>query len=141
MPDFIHKPVMVSEALAALRLRPGARVVDGTTGGGSHAAAILAATAPDGWLFGCDQDSDAVTAARQRLGIRGTVRDSTGEFFGTGRVGRGGELRRDTARPRGEQPPDRHGGARVQFSAGWPARHAQRPPAIAHGGGVDRHGE
>ncbi|HEY2951790.1 MAG TPA: 16S rRNA (cytosine(1402)-N(4))-methyltransferase RsmH [Verrucomicrobiae bacterium] len=67
MPDFIHKPVMLSEVLAALRLQPGGRVVDGTIGGGGHAAAMLSATAPDGWLFGCDQDGDAVMAARQRL--------------------------------------------------------------------------
>ncbi len=58
---------MVSEALAGLQARPRARIVDGTIGGGGHAAAILSATAPDGWLFGCDQDFDAVTAARQQL--------------------------------------------------------------------------
>ena len=58
---------MLLEVLTALRPQPGGRVIDGTIGGGGHAAAILASTAPDGWLFGCDQDGDAVTAARQRL--------------------------------------------------------------------------
>jgi 16S rRNA (cytosine1402-N4)-methyltransferase len=67
VPDFIHKPVLLSETLAGLRLQPGARVVDGTIGSGGHAASILAATGPDGWLYGCDQDGDAVSAAQRRL--------------------------------------------------------------------------
>ena len=67
MPDFIHKPVMVAEVLAALRPRSGGRFADGTVGGGGHAAAVLAASSPDGWLSGCDRDGDAVEAARARL--------------------------------------------------------------------------
>jgi 16S rRNA (cytosine1402-N4)-methyltransferase len=65
--EFTHQPVMLAEALDALTLRPGARAVDGTVGGGGHAAAILEATAPDGWLFGCDRDGAALEAARRRL--------------------------------------------------------------------------
>jgi 16S rRNA (cytosine1402-N4)-methyltransferase len=41
--------------------------VDGTLGGGGHAAAILAASSPAGWLYGCDRDSAAVEAADRRL--------------------------------------------------------------------------
>ncbi|MEK7706417.1 MAG: 16S rRNA (cytosine(1402)-N(4))-methyltransferase RsmH, partial [Verrucomicrobiota bacterium] len=67
MPDFIHKPVMVAEVLAALRPKSGGRYGDGTVGGGGHAAAMLAASSPDGWLSGCDCDGDAVEAARVRL--------------------------------------------------------------------------
>jgi 16S rRNA (cytosine1402-N4)-methyltransferase len=58
---------MVAEALAALKTKPGGRYLDGTIGGGGHAAAILAASSPDGWLFGCDRDGAAVEAARERL--------------------------------------------------------------------------
>ena len=58
---------MVAEVLAALAVKPGGRYVDGTIGGGGHAAAILAASVPNGWLFGCDRDGDAVEAARERL--------------------------------------------------------------------------
>jgi 16S rRNA (cytosine1402-N4)-methyltransferase len=58
---------MVAEVLEALRPRSGGRYVDGTLGGSSHAAAILRASSPDGWLYGCDRDPAAVEAARERL--------------------------------------------------------------------------
>jgi len=67
VPSFFHKPVMVAEVLAALRPRPGGRYADGTVGAGGHAAAVLAASSPDGRLSGCDRDGDAVEAARTRL--------------------------------------------------------------------------
>src|SRR5882757_9021077 len=58
---------MVAEVVAALRVKPGRRYADGTVGGGGHAAAILAGSAPSGWLFGCDRDGAAVEAAQRRL--------------------------------------------------------------------------
>jgi 16S rRNA (cytosine1402-N4)-methyltransferase len=58
---------MVAEVLAALRPKAGGRYADGTLGGAGHAAAILAASSPNGWLFGCDRDGVAVEAARARL--------------------------------------------------------------------------
>ncbi len=57
----------MDEVLAALRPRPGGRYADGTIGGAGHAAAILAASSPDGLLFGCDRDGAAVEAANARL--------------------------------------------------------------------------
>ena len=63
---------MMAEVLAALRPEAGGRYVDGTIGGGGHAAAILAASSPSGWLYGCDRDGAAVEAAERRLA----------EFFG-----------------------------------------------------------
>lgn len=65
--EFVHQPVMVAEVLEALRPRAGGRYVDGTLGGSSHAAEILRASSPDGWLYGCDRDPAAVEAARERL--------------------------------------------------------------------------
>ncbi|HEX7618583.1 MAG TPA: 16S rRNA (cytosine(1402)-N(4))-methyltransferase RsmH, partial [Verrucomicrobiae bacterium] len=67
MPEFIHKPVMAAEVLEALKPRPGGRYADGTVGGAGHAAAILAASSPTGWLSGCDRDGAAVEAAKKRL--------------------------------------------------------------------------
>jgi 16S rRNA (cytosine1402-N4)-methyltransferase len=67
VPDFVHKPVMAAEVLAALKPRPGGRYADGTVGGAGHAAGILAASSPTGWLSGCDRDGAAVEAATRRL--------------------------------------------------------------------------
>jgi 16S rRNA (cytosine1402-N4)-methyltransferase len=64
---FKHTPVMMAEVLAALRPKPGGRYADGTIGGAGHAAAILAASSPTGWLCGCDRDGVAIDAARARL--------------------------------------------------------------------------
>ena len=58
---------MVAEVLAALKPSPRGRYADGTLGGVGHAAAILKASAPSGWLCGCDRDGAAVEAATQRL--------------------------------------------------------------------------
>jgi 16S rRNA (cytosine1402-N4)-methyltransferase len=58
---------MAAEVLAALKPRPGARYADGTLGGAGHAASILAASSPTGWLSGCDRDGVAVEAAKKRL--------------------------------------------------------------------------
>jgi 16S rRNA (cytosine1402-N4)-methyltransferase len=65
--DFIHKSVMAAEVLAALRPQAGARYADGTVGGAGHAASILAASSPTGWIYGCDRDGVAVEAAKNRL--------------------------------------------------------------------------
>jgi 16S rRNA (cytosine1402-N4)-methyltransferase len=43
------------------------RYADGTLGGAGHAASILAASSPTGWLSGCDHDGVAVEAAKKRL--------------------------------------------------------------------------
>ena len=67
MPNYAHNPVMVAEVLAALNPKPGRRYADGTVGGAGHAAAILKASAPTGWLFGCDRDDAALQLAAVRL--------------------------------------------------------------------------
>ena len=58
---------MAAEVLAALKPRPGGRYADGTLGGAGHAAHILAASSPTGWLSGCDRDGVAVEVAQKRL--------------------------------------------------------------------------
>jgi 16S rRNA (cytosine1402-N4)-methyltransferase len=58
---------MAAEVLAALKPRPDGRYADGTLGGAGHAASILGASSPTGWLSGCDRDGVAVDAARRQL--------------------------------------------------------------------------
>src|ERR1051325_6386858 len=58
---------MLAAVLEALRPKPGGRYADGTLGGAGHAAAILAASAPTGRLYGCDRDGAAVAAAQGRV--------------------------------------------------------------------------
>jgi len=65
--EFVHKSVMAAEVLEALKPKPGGRYADGTVGGAGHAAAMLAASSPTGWLSGCDRDGAAVEAAKRRL--------------------------------------------------------------------------
>ena len=61
---------MAAEALDALKPWPGGRYADGTVGGAGHAARILTASSPTGWLSGCDRDGAAVEAAQSRLAER-----------------------------------------------------------------------
>jgi len=64
-PAGMHVPIMVSEVLDALSLRPGALVVDGTLGFGGHAREILPFTQPGGRLIGLDVDRCRSTHQRE----------------------------------------------------------------------------
>ncbi len=63
----VHVPVMVEEVLNLLNPRPGARIVDATTGHGGHAEKILERLGPDGELIGLDRDSGMLEQAAKRL--------------------------------------------------------------------------
>ena len=71
---------MAAEVLTALQPAPGGRYADGTLGGAGHAASLLTACSPTGWLYGCDRDGAAIEAAGARL---------SGEFAGRFEIRRG----------------------------------------------------
>lgn len=69
-----HRPVMLEEAVAALRLAPDDTVVDATFGGGGHSRLILDNLGPGGSLVGIDRDPEAAARAADLL------RDSRFEY-------------------------------------------------------------
>ena len=64
--EFKHISVLFEETLEHLNLKPNAIWADGTLGGGGHSHGILSRT-EGGMLIGIDQDSDAISAAKERL--------------------------------------------------------------------------
>jgi 16S rRNA (cytosine1402-N4)-methyltransferase len=59
-----HLPVLATEALDALAIRPDGTYVDGTFGRGGHSRLILERLGPQGRLIALDRDPQAVAAAR-----------------------------------------------------------------------------
>lgn len=63
-----HVPVMLDECIEGLSIKPNGIYVDATTGGGGHSISIHERLSKDGRLICLDQDSDALAAAKVRLG-------------------------------------------------------------------------
>ncbi len=59
MPNEYHRPVMLSEAVDGLNVRPDGTYVDVTFGGGGHSRAIMERLGADGRLYAFDQDEEA----------------------------------------------------------------------------------
>lgn len=59
-----HTPVLLKEAIEALKVSKGSRYIDGTLGGGGHTKAILD---KGGRVLGIDQDEDAIKEVRKNL--------------------------------------------------------------------------
>lgn len=66
IPDSSHIPVLLNEVIKVLDPKPGEFFVDGTVGGGGHAAEIAKHIAPDGTLLMLDRDPDAIERARRK---------------------------------------------------------------------------
>ncbi len=65
--DTEHIPVLADETLQGLHIRRGDWAIDGTLGGGGHAARILRQSEPDGRLLGLDADPAAIERATHRF--------------------------------------------------------------------------
>ena len=89
---FEHRSVLFEETMEGLAIRPDGIYVDGTLGGGGHAAGVLARLGTGGRLIGIDQDADAIRAAAERLApfgdrvtiVRSNYRDMPAVLDGLG---------------------------------------------------------
>ena len=72
-----HRPVLLEEAIEALRVRPDGTYVDATFGRGGHARAVLARLGPRGRVIALDRDPDAVAAAAALDDPRFTMRHAS----------------------------------------------------------------
>ena len=63
----LHRPVLLTELLGALAVRPNGTYVDANLGGGGHAEAVLESSGPSGLLLGIDADGGAIAMSRARL--------------------------------------------------------------------------
>lgn len=79
MKDFVHIPVLLSEAIDGLAIRPDGVYVDGTAGGGGHSAAILSHLST-GSLYSIDQDPDAIATVTERFQGDGRAHIIQGNF-------------------------------------------------------------
>jgi 16S rRNA (cytosine1402-N4)-methyltransferase len=69
--EIMHCPVMVSEVLDGLSLRPGGVYVDATLGLGGHTEAILSRCPEVKMVLGLDSDIEALEQAEYRLSLFG----------------------------------------------------------------------
>src|SRR5215213_1093073 len=60
----MHRPVLLSEAVEGLAVRPHGVYVDGTFGRGGHSRAILERLGPSGRVIALDRDPEAERAAK-----------------------------------------------------------------------------
>ena len=65
--DFEHVPVLYSEVIEALNIRPDGIYVDGTVGGGGHSSGICERLSSSGTLIAVDRDTAALKASEARL--------------------------------------------------------------------------
>ena len=65
--EFKHKPIMLSECIKGLNIKPDGIYVDGTLGGAGHSKEIAKRLSKDGLLIGIDRDDDALKAAKENL--------------------------------------------------------------------------
>ena len=79
--EFSHTPVLLHEAVEALKIRPDGVYVDGTSGGAGHSREI-ASRLQGGRLIALDKDPEAIETIKERLqGLPATVVQSDFRFI------------------------------------------------------------
>ena len=69
-----HVPVLLTEAMEYLRVRPGSTIVDCTLGLAGHASEIVRQLGPQGMLIAFDRDPQALALAKEKLDrVRGEL--------------------------------------------------------------------
>ncbi len=65
--SFSHYPVMLSEVIGNLNIKPDGIYVDGTLGGAGHSSVICKNLSKEGVLIAIDQDEEAIKVSSERL--------------------------------------------------------------------------
>lgn len=65
--EFVHKSVLLEEAVDALPVKPDGIYVDATAGGGGHSSKIAESLGPTGKLIAIDRDPDAAAVLTKRF--------------------------------------------------------------------------
>ncbi len=76
----VHIPVLLNETIAALSLKEGDKVIDGTYGGGGHTTAILERIGATGRLLAVDWNEHAVRGCNDQHGEDPRVTCAMGNF-------------------------------------------------------------
>ncbi len=69
-----HVPVMLTEVVEGLCVRPDGSYLDGTFGRGGHAREVLKKLGPDGRLLLMDRDPEAIASAQKEFAMDARVR-------------------------------------------------------------------
>ena len=64
---YLHKPVLLEEAIHFLDPTPGKIIIDATVGGAGHAEELIKKILPGGTLIGIDKDSESLKIAYEKL--------------------------------------------------------------------------
>ncbi len=68
---FHHVPIMLSDCITSLNIKPDGIYVDATMGGAGHSSEIIKALSKGGRLIGFDRDPSAIEASKARLSSYG----------------------------------------------------------------------
>ena len=65
--EFVHKSVLLQEAVDALSVKDNGIYVDATAGGGGHSSEIIKKLGSDGRLIDVDRDPDAIAVLTEKF--------------------------------------------------------------------------